>query len=59
MTNDEGIIRLKGVMKMKRRFLLICMLVLCFLAPAAVRADGFDPYLISRESADIGVPRLK
>ena len=39
---------------MKRRFLLICMLVLCFLAPAAVRADEFDPYVWPWESADIG-----
>ncbi|MBQ6483264.1 MAG: hypothetical protein IJI45_19335, partial [Anaerolineaceae bacterium] len=38
---------------MKRRFLLICMLVLCFLVPAAVRADEFDPYVWPWESVDI------
>ncbi len=39
---------------MKRRLIMIWMLVLCFLAPAAVRADEFDPYLIPWESGDIG-----
>ncbi len=39
---------------MKRNLIMIWMLVLCFLVPAAVRADELDPYLMPWESPDIG-----
>ena len=39
---------------MKRIWMLFLIMLMCFLLPATVLADEFDPYLIPWESADIG-----